>query len=548
MSLPAFSTQTALFATAALRPDFFAPTDRYRLFNEKIFPLLVQARPQLAQAWSSKGRAGVEPVWLAGVTLFQFLEGVPDRQAVEMLKYHAGWNFALNRTFGEECFHPTVLVYFRERLIRHEKSQVVFGQILEGLAQAGLMPRQNRQRLDSTHVVGLVSRMSRLECVRETLRLALQELVASSAGFGRPAAWPQWEERYLQTKLDYRLEAEPLKQKMNQAGLDALALLHWVEQLSSPKAKAGRQVQLLRRVFEENFACDPKGTVTQRPAQPTGAVHNPHDPEAQWAAKGQGKHRKEAVGYKIQVAETVQDTVLKPGEPTANFITAVVTQPATASDEAGLVEVEKKLAEVGLAKPSPWHVDGAYISGGILAQAKAEGREMIGPAQPAPKKEGRFSVEDFQIEIQKRQATCPAGKLNTQCSRLEEEATGKVAYRFEFSTHCHECPLRSQCLGAGQKHRTVVVTEHHDFLQARRQEQKTEQFQKEKRKRNAIEGTQSELVRGHGLRQARYRGQAKVQLQAYFTGAACNAKRWIRRILWEIKQASAGANVSFASG
>ena len=37
--------------------------------------------------------------------------------------------------------------------------------------------------------------------------------------------------------------------------------------------------------------------------------------------------------------------------------------------------------------------------------------------------------------------------------------------------------------------------------------------------RNAIEGTQSELVRAHGLRHARYRGLAKVCLQDYFIGA-----------------------------
>jgi len=58
------------------------------------------------------------------------------------------------------------------------------------------------------------------------------------------------------------------------------------------------------------------------------------------------------------------------------------------------------------------------------------------------------------------------------------------------------------------------------------------------RHRNAIEGTQSELVRGHGLRNARYRGLAKAKLQNYFTGAACNVKRWIRREVWKIQQAA----------
>ena len=177
----------------------------------------------------------------------------------------------------------------------------------------------------------------------------------------------------------------------------------------------------------------------------------------------------------------------------------------------------------------------------IARLAQAEGREIIGPAQPAPQKDGRFTIEDFQINVEERQAICPAGKLNTQCSRLEEEARGKVNYRFEFSTQCHDCLLRTQCLGKNQRHRTVVVGEHHSALQARRQEQGTPAFKERMKHRNGIEGTQSELVRGHGLRQARYRGLAKVKLQNYFIGAACNVKRWLRRQAWEMRQVMAAA-------
>jgi hypothetical protein len=79
------------------------------------------------------------------------------------------------------------------------------------------------------------------------------------------------------------------------------------------------------------------------------------------------------------------------------------------------------------------------------------------------------------------------------------------------------------------------VGQYHDFLQARRQEQKTEAFKKECQKRNGMEGTISELKRGHELGQARYRGKAKVRLQNYFIGAACNAKRWIKRIIWTLR-------------
>ena len=118
---------------------------------------------------------------------------------------------------------------------------------------------------------------------------------------------------------------------------------------------------------------------------------------------------------------------------------------------------------------------------------------------------------------------------------MEEAASGKVSYRFEWSWKCRDCPQRDACLSAGQRHRSLVVGEHHEVLQVRRREMKTDAFTGLMKRRAAIEGTISELVRGHGLRQARYRGLRKVALQNWLTGAACNGKRWLRLLAWEME-------------
>jgi len=80
-----------------------------------------------------------------------------------------------------------------------------------------------------------------------------------------------------------------------------------------------------------------------------------------------------------------------------------------------------------------------------------------------------------------------------------------------------------------------VVGQYHTLLQKRRREQNTPLFVERMKIRNGIEGTQSELVRAHGLRRARYRGKAKVDLQNQFIGAACNIKRWLRWLARQIK-------------
>ena len=539
MSLPAFSAQGSLFSTAALGGSLFSKEDRYRLFARLVYPQLMKARPQIEKAYSADGRTAIEPVLLLGVSLLQYFDGLPDRGAVDLLRYHAGWNFALNRQLGDALFHHTTLSKFRDRLEKHDLMAVGFAAILDGLVEAGLVSRRSRQRLDSTQVFGLVSKMSRVEAVRETLRLALEEMRPKLEEKDLAPDWKQWWERYVESKLDYKASSDKLAHKLEEAGTDVAAVLKWLG--AQPQLAQGTQAKLLAQVYSEQFIVkDGAPKARGKGELDSDRVQNPHDPDATYAAKGQGAQQKSHVGYKAQVAETVGEARLEAGEPTRNFIAGIAIQKAHESDKAGKEQMAQEQAAMGLKPPPVEYVDGAYISAAALVEAAAQGVELIGPAQPAPKRqEDALGVEDFKVEVEQKQATCPAGKLSDQCSRLDGDKAPQVQFRFEWnSSTCDGCPLRARCLGGKQTHKTIVVGEHHSALQARRLEQKTEAFQARMRHRNAIEGTQSELVRAHGLRRARYRGLRKVRLQNYLAGAACNIKRWIRRQTWELAQAA----------
>lgn len=524
--------QPTLFGSLpAIAGELFAENDRYRLFAQKVWPVLAKTRAALEKCYcADNGRPGIEPVLLMGVLVLQFLERLPDRQAVEMVKYHLGWKLALNVELEQKGFHPTVLVYFRQRLVEHDQAGTAFRAVLEALQEEGLLPKKTKQRLDSTHVIGLVAHLSVLDCVRETLRLALEELAEGLVETERPDFWPLLWERYVENKLDYKSPETVLRSKQKQAGGDIALLLRWLDPLSV-EVREGRQVKLLRRVFEENYILEQSGECEAIKIREAGAVQNPHEPEAQYCVKGQDKMRASWVGYRVQVAESMGE------EGSGNFLTSIVTQEATGSDEAGLTATIKKQKELGLeAPPSELYVDGAYISAEALMQAEKENRELLGLAPRSPHKPNMFESEKFDVRIEERRAFCPAGKESTQCSRLEEKQSGKVNYRFEWSWHCHECELREKCVGANQKHRTLVVGQNHTILQKRRREQKTPVFLERVKKRNGIEGTHSELVRAHGLRRARYRGKARVDLQNQFIGAACNIKRWLRLLIDQLKE------------
>lgn len=526
MSLPKFTRQMPLFGVENLLGDCFAANDPFRLFAEKVYPLLAGAREKLALAYClDNGRPGTEPVLLMGISILQFMYRLPDRQAAEMLKYHMGWKLALGQELDLSAIDPSTLVYFRQRLLEHDQAKLAFDTVLQGLIEAGLVARRNRQRLDSTHVLGLVARVSAVDRLRETIRLALEELESRP---GRPEFWGLLWERYVENKLDYRLEEAAMAVKFQETGADMQKLAGWIKEQGGEVAE-GQQAKLLARVLEENFEIV-EGRLEKRKL-PSGAVRNPHEPEAELAAKGKNKVW---VGYKTQVAETVSEEPLEKGEPTKEFVTAVVTQKAAECDETGMKQVLVEEKESGLETPEEMVVDGAYVSGESLQQAEQEGYELTGPAQEPGAKNPGFKSDAFDVDVENRKAVCPAGLENSTCTRSTSTETGKALYRFGWGEQCAGCPLKDLCLGKNQSQRSLEVGEHHTHLQQRRKEQKTEQFKETMHRRSAIEGTQSELVRGHGMRQARYRGLEKVRQQNYLIGAACNVKRWIKRMVWEM--------------
>ncbi len=206
MSLPPIQKQRSLFEPDIQFTGLFTstPADRFRFFSDTIMPQLHELRPQLeAMYCSDNGRPAEEPARMLAALILQFMEGLPDRKAAEACTYDLRWKMALWMEAGQPAFHPTSLVKFRNRLLKHNLVEVGFDAVLQAMRKAGYLKAHKTQRLDSTHVVGLVSHMSRLECMRETIRLAL-EVLAELPESDRPASWPIWWERYVESTPEFK--------------------------------------------------------------------------------------------------------------------------------------------------------------------------------------------------------------------------------------------------------------------------------------------------------------------------------------------------------
>lgn len=508
----------------------------FALFRDHVRPALEARRQELEAMYAQEmGRPEIDPVLLTGVTILQLMEKLPDRQAIMACQYDARWHLALGLSEDWAGIHPSTLVYFRHRLAQHKLAKVALESGLEAMRSAGYLRRHGAVRIDSTHVLAQVAQMSRLECVRETLRLALDFLAA----FGGSDAWEPWFSRYAPRNPQELRHAsvERLRSTMAQAGRDARDVLAKTQTLGEAVVRSD-PVALLQRVLDEQFETTDESAFQQRKATPAGAVHNPHDPEAAWSTKGTlGKAG--WVGSKLQVCETAPEHTRKAGEPTEAVITAVVIQPAITSDHGSLAPVLAAHMQGGQLKPNEVFADAGYTSAPALEQAVTDGYVLTAPIGAPPHSAERFGSDAFAVDIPNRQATCPAGKLSTECSRITETKTQLTCYYFAWSrADCAVCPLQDQCLSKKKRSpfRTLQVGEKHMIVQERRKLCRTPEYQRRMHRRSGIEGTHSELARGYGSRRSRYRGLGKTDVQMQFTGAAGNLRRWAARLCWLRRQ------------
>lgn len=534
MSLKPIDSQRSFYHTDYLCGELFGPANRYRLFRERIWPKLLELEPKLHSLYcEDNGRPAVDPVMLCGVTLLQFMEKVADRAATEHVVYHLGWKYALDLELTDEGFHPTVLVYFRDRLEEKKAERVIFDGVVELLVELGWVKRKGKQRLDSTHILGYVKEMSRLECAVETVRLALEDLEQEVAGRKRPEFWGRLWALYVQSEVDWGLGKTERQSRYRQCGQDMREVLEWIDR-NDPKLSEREAVKLLRRVFEEQFEVV-EGEIQPRLKRPSRAVHNPHDPDAHYA----DKRKKQWVGYKVHVVESVdpQEPVKRKGEPAEHFITEILTTEAAQDEMAGLAEALQKEQEHHEIEPQAMYADAGYVTENTLSQAEQNGMELLGPTRPDPHK-GPYNADGFHVDIDKLQAVCPQGKTSTQCSRIRDTYMGTEYYRIEWASQCDCCPVQKQCTRSKSGRRILVVGLRHDLVEKRREEMRKTEFSKSMHPRNGIEGTHSELVRGHGLRRTKYRGLSRVGLSHYFMGAACNVKRYLNLLAFQMRTAA----------
>ncbi len=538
--------QGSLFQTSNLLPvDKQERLDREwpGQFRRHALPLINEEQFRTLYC-PDNGRPNKPVQTVIGVLVLKDMFDLTDEQALYRIDFDLGWQVALNLTPEDAHCCQKTLHNFRAKLLGNDHAKHLFAQMTDKmLDKLGLSV--GRQRLDSTHIVSNIARLTRLGLFCETMRVFLRDLKQDwPAQFEQvPAALRQ---RYFKedgADTPYHdAKSTETQRRLNVAARDSYRLVDRFKQ--DPKILKLLTYGILARLFLEQCEFCLKATVpaqddadVQEPAVPvtlkeskevsSASLQTPHDINVTYSGH-KGK------GYEAQLAETVGNGA-KP-----ELITYAEVTPSCQSDEVATVPAVEVLAERNI-QPSELTTDTNYASAANVIACARQGTEMVapvrGPAAAIPK-ENEKTLADFTIDVKAPDTpiVCPAG--HTPVSQ-ECKSKGRIEATYS-QQHCANCPFKNSCPTRLNPDgtRKLKTTLKEQVLARRRAYEQTKEFRKRYADRAGIEATNSELKRAHGIGKLRVRGGKQVKLAVYFKALACNIKRMVNYLAEEAKKAA----------
>lgn len=481
---------------------------------------------RFADLFAMRGRPAEAPWRLAVVTVLQFAEGLSDRQASDAVRGRIDWKYALGLALDDPGFDFSVLSEFRTRLVVGNAEHLLLDALLDTCKAHGLLRARGRQRTDSTHVLGALRTLNRLEQVAETVRAALEAVAGADPIWLQAHTPADWLSRYGRRIEEYRLpQAQEARATFaRQVGEDGLALLTTLFAPDAPCALRDlAAVEILRRTWIQRYLVwDGQVRLREPQDQPSASdqIVSPYEAEARYATK----RAMSWVGYKTHLTETCDDDL-------PHLLTDVATTIAPASDVEQLSPIQDHLATADLL-PAEHLVDTGYVrTRNLLASQRDHQIELIGPIYEdrawQAKADAGFALAQFQIDWEAQVVTCPQGHTSVRWESLADERHPNLVHVSFARSDCGPCPVRAHCTRSKTQSRTLTLRprEEHAALLRRRERQTTPEFRALYGQRAGIEGTISHGVRAFDLRHARYRGLAKTHLQEVATATALNLDR-----------------------
>jgi transposase len=466
----------------------------------------------------ANGRPSLPPSLMSGVLLLQFHDDVSDEEAVQRLMFDLRWQVALNLPTDFPGFDPSSLTYFRQRLIEHHKERYAFDRFVAVGRQAGFIPDRVTLLTDTTRTKGAGAVMDSYTLLRKGIRKLLKQLGYAAAGkqHGLSAETRRLVATYVEQDRKAKIDWTDPQQRAAQLKVlfqDAEAALELAtEQLDDADVRSTGW--LLVKIMGDDIQTDGQGHPQIAEGTAPGRIISLTDPEMRHGRKSSAQRFD---GFKAAVTT----------EQSSELIVDIQDMPAAGSDGQELMPtIERVKQHVGVTVERIIG-DGAYGSGENRAACTTQRDQPVDLVAPLARPDDpEVDKSAFAIDLAAQTATCPQGQTVT--AQANSPKLGLPTLRFTFArATCEACPLFERCVKSKTTGRTVQTHPYEAYLQAARQRQETEVFKDLYRLRPPIERKQAELV-DHGLRNTRYLGHPKRQLQRLWQAATVNLTRLFR--------------------
>jgi Transposase DDE domain len=164
--------------------------------------------------------------------------------------------------------------------------------------------------------------------------------------------------------------------------------------------------------------------------------------------------------------------------------------------------------------------DSAYADADTLDELEEQGHTPFAKVPPTRNRDGLFSKDQFDIDLDKQEVTCPAG--NTAPVLAHSTGGGTAS----FGDLCTSCPLRDLCTTSATG-RTVTIHPREATLTKHRSRQADTAWKQQYRAtRPKVERKIGHFVRrSWGGRRARTRGKARILTDVLTRAAVLNLAR-----------------------
>jgi transposase len=221
----------------------------YVIIGDQLDHLFGDLNPDELDAFGARP-AGV-PFILAMLTIFQFAEDLPDRQAAMAVRTRMDWKYALHLPLDYPGIDHSELGEFRQWLRLDPGGQRVFQRMLTRLARLGLLGSKDKRRAYVDDVLKAIDTLSRVEELAEAMSLALEALAARQPDWLRAMSLPHWYGRY-GPKLAtlYRSSCKEEHEALARAiGADISYLLEAIAEAGNPDLARLPEVQALEPIM-----------------------------------------------------------------------------------------------------------------------------------------------------------------------------------------------------------------------------------------------------------------------------------------------------------